>query len=268
MGKADYYKILGVSESATKQEISSAFKKLAKEHHPDKGGDLAKFQEISEAANILTNDSERQKYDAERNHSTVNPFGNHQTIYDIFNEFSFIWNSQAQTAYKKNSVDIPISLQEALTGCTRYIKINHNGKDLNIKCDIPAGIRHRNVINYNNVGDKEKVSIRATIFIAPHPNLEIVNEHLVVKDRIKISIFDLMLGEAISIPYLSEPIKIRLPKDVIQNKVRIKNLGFLNNFGRGDLIAELDIFVPPINTQQEKTIKRWSEKYLNSKGKK
>ncbi len=60
----DYYKILGVEKSASKDEIKKAFRKLAHEHHPDKqGGSDAKFKEASEAYSVLSDDSKRKQYD-------------------------------------------------------------------------------------------------------------------------------------------------------------------------------------------------------------
>lgn len=59
----DYYNILGVSKSATAEEIKTAFRKKAHEHHPDKGGDEAKFKEVNEAYQILGNAEKRQRYD-------------------------------------------------------------------------------------------------------------------------------------------------------------------------------------------------------------
>lgn len=59
----DYYDILGVSKDANAQEIKTAFRKKAHEHHPDKGGDEAKFKEINEAYQILNNPEKRQQYD-------------------------------------------------------------------------------------------------------------------------------------------------------------------------------------------------------------
>lgn len=61
----DYYKVLGVEKSATKEEIKKAFRKLAHKYHPDKGGgDEAKFKEVNEAYQVLSDDRKRAEYDS------------------------------------------------------------------------------------------------------------------------------------------------------------------------------------------------------------
>jgi len=59
----DYYSILGVSKSANDDEIKKSFRRLAHEHHPDKGGDASKFKDINEAYQILGDKQKRQTYD-------------------------------------------------------------------------------------------------------------------------------------------------------------------------------------------------------------
>jgi DnaJ-class molecular chaperone len=59
----DLYTVLGVSKSAETQEIRSAYKQLAKEHHPDKGGDPEKFKELSQAHEVLSDEGRRKMYD-------------------------------------------------------------------------------------------------------------------------------------------------------------------------------------------------------------
>ncbi|MBN2884633.1 molecular chaperone DnaJ [Patescibacteria group bacterium] len=59
----DYYKDLGVNKNASADEIKAAFRKKAHEHHPDKGGNEAKFKEINEAYQVLGNVDKRKQYD-------------------------------------------------------------------------------------------------------------------------------------------------------------------------------------------------------------
>lgn len=64
MAKRDYYEVLGVSKSASADEIKKAFRRLAVQHHPDKeGGDETKFKEINEAYEVLKDQAKRQRYD-------------------------------------------------------------------------------------------------------------------------------------------------------------------------------------------------------------
>lgn len=58
-----FYDVLGVSKNASDKEIKSAFRKLAQKYHPDRGGDEAKFKEISEAYETLSNPDKRKEYD-------------------------------------------------------------------------------------------------------------------------------------------------------------------------------------------------------------
>ena len=59
-GNKTFYDVLGVSKNATDKEIKSAFRKLAQKYHPDAGGDEAKFKEISEAYDTLSNEKKRK----------------------------------------------------------------------------------------------------------------------------------------------------------------------------------------------------------------
>ncbi len=93
MAKRDYYEVLGVGRSATKNEIKRAFRKLAQEYHPDrnKAADAeAKFKEVAEAYQVLNDDQKRQMYDryghdAERMSSS--PFVDMGDIGSLFEQF-------------------------------------------------------------------------------------------------------------------------------------------------------------------------------------
>lgn len=60
---SDYYKTLGVSKNATSDEIKKAYRRLALEHHPDKGGDEAEFKKVNEAYQVLSDPQKRVQYD-------------------------------------------------------------------------------------------------------------------------------------------------------------------------------------------------------------
>ena len=61
--KPDYYKTLGVSKNATADEIKKAYRKMARENHPDAGGDEEKFKDINEAYEVLSDEKKRELYD-------------------------------------------------------------------------------------------------------------------------------------------------------------------------------------------------------------
>ncbi len=63
MAKRDYYEVLGVDKNASADEVKKGFRRLAIEHHPDRGGDEEKFKELNEAYEVLKDDSKRQRYD-------------------------------------------------------------------------------------------------------------------------------------------------------------------------------------------------------------
>ncbi len=63
MAKRDYYEVLGINKDASADEVKKAFRKAAVEHHPDRGGDEAKFKELNEAYEVLKDPSKKQRYD-------------------------------------------------------------------------------------------------------------------------------------------------------------------------------------------------------------
>lgn len=136
----DHYKVLQISETATKLEIKKAFKKLAMKYHPDKGGDTKLFQQINESYQFLMDEHKRQQYDMNNSKSTNNStmydgFGNKISI-DIEIVLTFTleqiyrgWsckNFEYQTNIGKDFVDIELSYT-IMSGTTiKYIGKGHN----------------------------------------------------------------------------------------------------------------------------------------------
>jgi molecular chaperone DnaJ len=127
----DYYDILGVSRDASQDEIKKAYKQLAKEHHPDVGGDEEKFKKISEAYAVLKDEEKRQQYDQ----FGKDGFNQRYSQEDIFKNFNFgdlgglgdIF-SQMFGGGRQRGQDLKyrlsVSFEEAAFGTEKAIKIN------------------------------------------------------------------------------------------------------------------------------------------------
>jgi len=134
----DYYKILGVDQKASSEDIKKAFRKLAHKYHPDKkGGDEVKFKEVNEAYQILSNQQKRAEYDTYGHAFSgagggFSGFGNAAQGYggvefdlgDIFNEFfgdAYQGGGRQMRRGRDISVDIEIPFKESVFGAERKI---------------------------------------------------------------------------------------------------------------------------------------------------
>ncbi len=141
----DYYIILGIEKGAGKDEIKKAFRKLAHEHHPDKGGDEAKFKEINEAYQVLSDDTKRQQYDQYgqtfdqtggggfNGFSGFQGFGgqgiNVDDLGDMFGSFFSGFGGRGQRAQAQGQhiqVDLQLTFKEAIFGTEKEISITKN----------------------------------------------------------------------------------------------------------------------------------------------
>lgn len=145
--KKDYYDVLGVKKDATGEEIKKAYRKLAKQHHPDvKSGDNAsadKFHEVSEAYEVLGDDKKRSKYD-QFGHAAFDPaagaggggggaggfngFGDFSGGFgDIFDSFFGGGTSQRRNGPVRGTdlrMELRITFKEAAFGVTKEVRLN------------------------------------------------------------------------------------------------------------------------------------------------
>lgn len=113
------YEILGVEKTATQDEIKANYRKLAKEHHPDIGGDEEKFKSISHAYNVLSDEEKRRNYDnGGGQRMGGNPFA------DVVNHFRANFHRQ-QARGRDIRSDIVLSLEEIYRGVKKSIAYSH-----------------------------------------------------------------------------------------------------------------------------------------------
>ena len=120
MNGETFYDILGVEETATQDEIKKVYRKLAKENHPDKGGDEDLFKKISVAYDTLGDENKRKQYDLERK----NPFGQMgggfgQSFNDLFN--SVFGQQRQQPRAHTTNITISVGVLESFLGKNKTI---------------------------------------------------------------------------------------------------------------------------------------------------
>jgi molecular chaperone DnaJ len=138
----DFYKTLGVERSASAEDIKAAFRRLAMQHHPDKGGDAAKFKEANEAYQVLSDASKRKQYD--QYGTTFDGAGpgaggggfggqgfniNMDDLGDIFGGFGDIFGGGQRRTQTRNRtggdihMDVRIDFKDAVFGVERSLEL-------------------------------------------------------------------------------------------------------------------------------------------------
>ena len=143
MSKQDYYSVLGINRNSDQATIKKAYRKLAKEKHPDSGGNEEEFKEINEAYETLGDEKKKLNYDT-YGHSKPNQNNFNGNFKDMFNSFGFGSNPRNKPMNKKGSdlrLNIKVSLEEIFEGSVKGIKYN----------------RHSACMSCNSVGGSEPV---------------------------------------------------------------------------------------------------------------
>ena len=190
----DYYKTLGVDRTATPDQIKQAYRRLASQHHPDKGGDTAKFQEIQEAYATLSDEAKRSVYDRGGNPNNTQFHSGPGFDFDaIFNIFGADLRGQRRSAPR---MELWISLEDVAIGGSRTVSIQVGSTVANVEINIPPGIQNTDTVRYPGLapGGQDLIIIYR---IRPHAKwqtdgINIVTEHM-------IDIWDLILGSNIGV---------------------------------------------------------------------
>ena len=132
--KRDYYEVLGVSHNASEDEIKSAFRKLAFQHHPDRSreqGAEERFKEANEAYQVLSDPKKRKSYDRYGRVVTEEELPGFGGLGDIFESFfggfgETLFDRSARHVPRKGSdvhSNLALSFEEAVFGCEKEVKI-------------------------------------------------------------------------------------------------------------------------------------------------
>lgn len=287
----DYYKILGIEKKASESEIKKAYRKLARKYHPDLNPNdkeaEAKFKEINEANEVLSNPENRKKYDKygkdwehaeayeKANQQQQNYRGAHQGHSQNYSEedFSDFFSSMFGGAgapfggassgrsvkYKGQdyNAELQLNLNDVYTTHKRTLTVN--GK--NIRLTIPAGVENGQVIKIKghggegrNNGPKGDLLIKFTI--TNHTNFKRDKSNLYT--TVAIDFYTAVLGGEVVVNTFDSKVKLNV-KPGTQNgtKVKLKGKGFpvYKKEGEfGNLFISYEVKIPVNLSEKEKEL--------------
>ena len=277
--KKDFYELLGVPKTATKDEIKSAYRKSALKFHPDKNkapDAEDKFKEINEAYEVLSNDQKKSAYDR-FGHAAFDPssggfgghtytqqngpnftytqsgnpfsgadfdFGGFSNPFDIFEQFfGGSFSGQQSQGKRLETYKISLSFLEAANGCQKEVSIAGRKKTLKI----PAG-----------VDDGQKIRFSEFIlYIDVQPDKIFKREGNDVFVNVNIKLNQAIFGDTIEVSTLKDPLKVRIKPGTQPNTlIRLKGQGVkdVNGYGQGDFYIRLFVEIPTKLTSHQKNL--------------
>lgn len=241
----DYYKILGVDRSATDDEIKKAYRRLASQHHPDKGGDKARFQEVQEAYGVLSDPAKRSEYDNPRPNMHFGSPGNpHFNFNDIFSMFGTQFGPQTR-GHNSARLQLWITLKDVANAGPRVISVASPHGQSNVEIQIPPGVEDGDSVRYPGMAPG-KMDLVITYRIRPDDSWTRQDCHVTVEKSL--DVWTLILGGATTIETLIDT-KIELsvpPKTQPGTVLRVRGHGLPRKHGtqRGDLLVKIAARIP------------------------
>lgn len=244
----DPYKILGVPRTASKEDIKTAYKKLAKKYHPDVGGDAVKFAEITSAYEKLQN-LQHSPYDGMSSTYTNWGFGSYMPddVYrSAFNFDNVVKNKDIRVTYY-------VELEDVAMCATKNLNVSlPDGDSKLVTVEIPAGIRDGSKVRYPNFGTLRSGApagdLIVTFLFKPHNTFKVEESNLVLP--LNISVVEAMSGIDKVITTLdNRTLKLKISAGTQPGtRLRIPESGLpRKNLPNGDLFIEISVKIPKIS---------------------
>jgi curved DNA-binding protein len=242
----DHYATLGVAKTATQDEIKRAFRRLASQHHPDKGGDTKKFQEIQAAYDTLGDEAKRQAYDNPApQFQGFGPGAQFGNMHDIFSQM-FGGQSPFGQQPRRNHVRMSlwITLLDVARGGRRPVALGTQAGTSTVEIEIPQGINDGDNVQYPGIapgGQDLVIQFR----IQPHANFQRQGLNLVTTH--KVSIWTLILGGETEVQTVEGNrlvVKVA-PHTQPGTTLRLRSQGLGDQSGqKGDLMVQIQTEIP------------------------
>jgi len=266
----DHYTTLGVNKQASSDEIKKAYRKLASQHHPDKGGDKEKFQEIQAAYAILGDEGKRAEYDNPQpqwNNAGAG-FGGFEDILRNFGGFGDIFGNrthfhQPQQRNRVLNLQTAVTLEEAFSGKDLVANIQlPSGRDQIINVKIPAGVNDGTVLRLREIGEDThpnmpRGDVHLSVSVIPHSVFARQGDDLI--KEISINALDAILGTSVTVDTIDGKTLNITIKEGTQPGTILSAQGYGmpnmhdNNF-KGRLLLPIKIIIPTNLTDDQKTL--------------
>jgi molecular chaperone DnaJ len=269
----DFYKILGVSKDVPDAELKKVYRKLAKEFHPDRnpGNDKAeaKFKDISEAYDVLSDPAQRKEYDAVRAMGGGARFqagGQGAGFEDVFSNlfggggfpgggFPGFGGGFGPQRGGDLSTSSTINFIDSIHGT--QLKVGVHGETVNVK--VPAGIQDGQKLKVRGKGQPSPNGgpagdLVVTIKVKPHPVFSRDGDNIRV--TVPVTFAEAVLGATIQVPTLGgEPVKLKVAPGTPNGRtLRVKGKGVQLSGKEGDLLATVEIAVPAHASDKAKAL--------------
>ncbi len=247
---SDYYSILGVSRDATADQIKTAYRRAASQHHPDKGGNKEQFQQIQEAYATLSDEQKRAQYDNPAPqfgpggggfHFNFGPGG--FNFADIFGGgFPPGFGPRAQPGFVRMS--LWIRLYDAATGGRRPVSIATAQGNSVVEIEIPVGINDGDTIRYSGIAPGgQDLAVQFRI----HPDKQWERNGLDLTTERNVSVWDLILGADVTVNnILGKDFLVTIPpRTQPRTTLRVRAQGLRDGHGNvGDMFVRVNVVIP------------------------
>jgi DnaJ-class molecular chaperone len=268
----EYYQTLGVTKSATLDEIKVAYRKLAKKYHPDKeGGDTATFQKIQAAYAVLSDPDKRAAYDAPTHQGGFHQGGFPRGFEHIFSHFGGqrgfeeLFGERYRPRNQTLNIQTSITLEEAHSGKDLIANIKlPSGKEQIINVKIPPGIINGAVLKLNEIGDNQvqnmpRGDIHLMVLVTNHNEFERQGDDLI--KEIEVSALDAILGTDMMIRTIDgKLLNVTInPGTQPGTMLGIQGHGMPNmndNRFKGRLLLKIKVTIPTLLTEHQKNLIR------------